>query len=92
VKMQILFKNGSTITVDAEEISSERSILDGSISRLNWTTPTGWVAKLHRIELSQILAIVALRDIDQEATAPAEGARDNQQSDSVTEAAPVDQP
>lgn len=63
MRMQITFTSGAQIVVDTDEFTSLRSRLDGSsLNGLNWTSPPDWTAKLHWLRLSEVVAIVAVRD------------------------------
>ena len=61
MRMQITFKSGAQIEVDVEEFTTGRSPLNNELVKLNWTTPADAAAKLHTIEIDDIVAVVALR-------------------------------
>lgn len=62
MKAQITLRSGIQLVVDVEELTTERRALTKDLAKMNWVTPAGWLAKLHTIELEQILAIVLLRN------------------------------
>jgi hypothetical protein len=61
MRMQITFKSGAQIEVDAGEWTTARNQFTNELTRMDWTTPDAWTAKLHTIDLSQVAAVVALR-------------------------------
>jgi hypothetical protein len=61
VRMQITFKGGAQVEVDAGEWTTARNQITGELTKMDWTTPGGWTAKLHTINLGEVVAIVALR-------------------------------
>lgn len=64
MKMQITFKSGAQIVADAGELTTGRDPLTGELTRMNWTTPDSWTAKLHTISLAEVAAVVMLRDTE----------------------------
>lgn len=62
MKMQIILKNGTQITVDVESFTTKRHQLTGELTNMQWVTPDDWKIKLHTIELDQIAAIVTLSE------------------------------
>lgn len=62
MRAQITLKSGAQIEVEVEALDSERNRLTNELTRLGWTTPAEWTRKLHSITLSEIAAIVMLRE------------------------------
>lgn len=60
-QMEIYLKSGAVLTVDCTEITSRRSTMTDELVGLEWTTPDNAKRKLHRIQLSEIAAIVQVR-------------------------------
>jgi hypothetical protein len=61
MRIEITFRSGAQITADVEEFSGSWSVIKGDLRSLKWTTPDDWTRKLHRIELSEVVGIVAVR-------------------------------
>lgn len=62
MKMEITFRNGVQILVDVTGFETKKSLIDGKITELNWTTPDEWTRKLHKLDLDEILCIVAVEE------------------------------
>lgn len=62
MKMVITFKGGAQVRVDATDFTSGRNPVTDQLTSLKWTTPDGWTAKLHTIEVDEIVAIHAERE------------------------------
>lgn len=60
MKLEITFKSGAQVTVDASEFTSKRNQLSGDLTELNWVTPQDWKRKLNSIDLSQVACLVAV--------------------------------
>lgn len=60
MKLEITFKNGTQVTVDVSEFTTKRSTITGELTELNWTTPKTWKRKLHTLDVSEILCLVAV--------------------------------
>ena len=58
--LEIHLKSGSVLTVDATDVSTQRSPLDDSFMKINWVTPNGAKRKLHAINLGDIVAVVVI--------------------------------
>lgn len=56
--MQITFKSGTQVEVDATEFTTTRSPITGELTKINWTTPDGWTTKLHTVDVGEVAAIV----------------------------------
>ena len=61
MKMQVTFKSGAQITVDADEVTTGRQPT-GDLTKLAWTTPDDWVTKLHTLDVREVVAVVMLRE------------------------------
>lgn len=59
-KVEITFKSGAQITVDADHVITDG--LEGSIRQLNWLTPDGWTRRLRKIDLTEVVAIVEIAE------------------------------
>lgn len=59
-QMQITFKSGAQVTVDAEEVIVSRSRIDRTLEGVKWTTPHGWKSRLMAVELQEIACVVVL--------------------------------
>jgi hypothetical protein len=62
MKAQITFRSGAQITFDVTSLVTGRSKIEGELHRLTWESPDDWTTKLHQVDLSEIVAIVCLRD------------------------------
>lgn len=63
MKALIIFKSGAQISVDMDQITTTRDRLNpGHITQLEWVTPNDWTSKLHTVQVSEIVAIVAQRE------------------------------
>lgn len=67
MKAQITFKSGAQITVDIDAIETSRHRVTGKLTEMQWVTPDGWTAKLHTVDIEEIVAIVALKDPEEKA-------------------------
>ena len=61
MRAQVTFKGGAQIQVDVTEFSTTRDPVTGGLTKLNWTTPDGWAAKLHCLDVTEVVAIVAIQ-------------------------------
>ena len=62
MKLQIHLDTGALIEVDADSFATQKDRATQHINHLEWTTPDGWLSKLHSVDLDRIVAIVAVRD------------------------------
>lgn len=62
MKAQITFRSGVQIAFDVTSLESGRGRIEGDLQQLTWETPSDWTTKLHRVELSEVVAIVMLRE------------------------------
>ncbi len=68
MKMQITMKSGAQIIVDIKDLSIRKNGL-GDLTRLEWTTPAEFSAKLVHLQLDQVAAVVRLADAALDVTA-----------------------
>ena len=61
MRAQITLKSGAQIEVDVEKIETVRNSATNELTKLTWTTPDEYSAKLLSITLDQIVAVVILR-------------------------------
>jgi hypothetical protein len=47
--LEIYLRSGSVFTVDATDVSTTRSQIDGELTEIEWVTPNGHKRKLHSI-------------------------------------------
>jgi hypothetical protein len=59
--VEIVFKSGAIVTVDATELTWNRNKMTGELVGLEWTTPEGAKRKLSHINLAEVAAVVVLR-------------------------------
>lgn len=71
MRAQITFRNGVQIEFDVENLETARSLVGDGLTKMKWDTPDDWSRELHTVELSEIIAIVAIRDEDEAAPTPA---------------------
>lgn len=64
MKMQVTFRSGAQIEVDVVKFSTGRNPLTDDLEKLTWTTPNEWTAKLQTVDLSEVVAVVALRETE----------------------------
>ena len=62
MNMQVTFKSGAQVTVDAEDFSTGRSTVTGELRELKWTTPEEYAAKLCYLNLDEVAAIVRVEN------------------------------
>lgn len=62
MKAQITLKSGTQIVVDAEDVVTRQSSIDGTLIKFEWETPVRWGAHLEFLNLHEVAAIVLLRD------------------------------
>ena len=58
--LEIHLKSGSVLTVDATEVSTERTVIDGELTSIEWITPEGAKRKLHHVNLGSVVALVVI--------------------------------
>jgi hypothetical protein len=61
MKVQVVFKGGGQVIFEADEFTTTKNAL-GEFTKFEWKTPGDWTAKLHSINLAEIVAVVALRE------------------------------
>lgn len=61
MRIQITLKSGAQIEADVSEYSTASSLVDGSLSKLNWTTSKDPAAGLKYVDLNEVAAIVTVR-------------------------------
>ncbi|WP_020525860.1 hypothetical protein [Catelliglobosispora koreensis] len=73
MKAQITLRSGAQIEAEVEDLTTTRNRLTNELTGLEWTSVDCWQRKLHTIEVSEIVAIVLIRE-------PAEATVDGGQS------------
>jgi len=58
--LEIHLKSGGVFTVDAIDLSTKRTVADGELTSIEWTTPEGAKRKLHHVSLESIVALVVI--------------------------------
>jgi hypothetical protein len=61
VRIQITLKSGAQIEADVSEYSTAASLVDGNLTKLNWTTSSNPAAGLKYVDLNEVAAIVTVR-------------------------------
>lgn len=60
MKAEITFRSGAQVMIDCSEFKTSRNKLTGELVQFDWTTPRQHDRKLHTIELSEIVCIIAV--------------------------------
>lgn len=58
MKLEITFKSGVQVSVDVSKFTTKRAGTE--LTEMEWTTPQRWSRKLHSIDLTQVVCIVAV--------------------------------
>lgn len=61
MRVQLTFRSGAQVEFDADKVTSNDSF-GGDIKQFQWETPADWKRKLHNLDLSEVVAIVAIRE------------------------------
>jgi hypothetical protein len=59
-QLEIVFRSGAVIRVDATEVSVTTGQLEGDLRKIAWTTPDGAKRRLLRAQLDRIDALVEI--------------------------------
>lgn len=62
MKAQVTLRSGAQIEFDVTDLTTRRSPVTGGLIGLDWTSPDGWMRKLHTIAVEEIAAIVMIQD------------------------------
>ncbi len=65
MKAQITMRSGAQVVVDVDMIKTSSDSIEGGLRLLQWETPTDWTAKLLKVDLAEVVAVVCLRESDE---------------------------
>lgn len=60
MKVEVTFKSGTQVTVDCSEVRTGRSKVTGELTEMKWVTPRNAKRKLHYIDISEAVCVVAI--------------------------------